>query len=141
MTSVKSLRSCEMIMKIQPTTNKPTINKSNKSKASNGSFEALFTSKTEQHSEVAPASKQGSHEEHPRQAEHSIRETIAQLEEQLKGISDNPENQHKAQGAISELRKSLKKQSSLSLNEVQELDTLLAVEQKRLESLVKNDLS
>ncbi len=122
-------------MKIQSTTTKsaPAAGTKKSSQAS-GSFKSLFASKV-QHEPHAEQHPQQSPSNAPTTPQVNVEDTLHALEEVIRNLDSDPQAHRQAQNVISKLRQALTQHSNLSEQDRQEVDTILAVESKRLEAL------
>ncbi|MDX8388732.1 MAG: hypothetical protein R8M46_09430 [Ghiorsea sp.] len=127
-------------MKIQSTTSNTAPSKLKKTKQSSGNFNAVLSSQIEDQQAVQPTEQKTEQQAAPQQQQPDIEQTLHTLEHALLQLESGSESQQQAQDAITDLRQALRSNPNLakmSPKDLQEADTLLAVEAKRLASLNK----
>jgi len=125
-------------MKIQSTNNKQHLKKTQKKQTPSTSFGAMLNATTMDNTQIdAEQSIQPKADKHPDLNPQQTLETHMQaLEDALQTLEKEPQNSKHVQQTIVDLRQALQ-QSQLTPQALEDADTLLAVEAKRLASLNK----
>lgn len=124
-------------MKIQSTNNKQHVKKAHKKQTPSTSFGAMLNATSEGNTQVDTEPCIQANEDKQPQGSHSQQtlETHMQtLEDALQTLEKEPHNSKHVQQSIVDLRHALQ-QSQLTPQALEDADTLLAVEAKRLASL------
>lgn len=124
-------------MKIQSTHNKQHLKKAQKKQTSSTSFGAMLNAtsidniQAETEQSIQPNADKQSHGSNPQQ---TLETHMQALEDALQTLEKEPQNSEHIQQTIVDLRQALQ-QSQLTPQALEDADTLLAVEAKRLASL------
>ncbi|WP_038247721.1 hypothetical protein [Ghiorsea bivora] len=125
-------------MKIQSTNNKQHVKKAQKKQTPSTSFGAMLNATSMDNTQIdTEQSIQPKADKHPDSNPQQTLETHMQaLEDALQTLEKEPQNSKHMQQTIVDLRQALQ-QSQLTPQALEDADTLLAVEAKRLASLNK----
>ncbi|MDQ6978503.1 MAG: hypothetical protein Q9M75_10355 [Ghiorsea sp.] len=124
-------------MKIQSTHNKQHLKKAQKKQTPSASFgdmlnaTSMENTQTETEQSIQPNADKQSHGSNPQQ---TLETHMQALEDALQTLEKEPQNSEHIQQTIVDLRQALQ-QSQLTPQALEDADTLLAVEAKRLASL------